>query len=105
MGSTRRSFTDEYKKQTVEFVLDKQHSVAEVARNLGISETTIGNWVTKERARRDSDRADEPLDDTERGELLRLREQARADKTRIAHLEMQVEFAKKVATWFAKHQQ
>ncbi len=38
MGSTRRSFTEEYKAQAVAFVIDDHRSVAEVARNIGVHE-------------------------------------------------------------------
>ena len=45
MGSTRRSFTPEYKEQSVAFVLDGGRPVAEVARNIGVHEMTLGKWV------------------------------------------------------------
>ncbi|MGO9163529.1 MAG: transposase [Streptosporangiaceae bacterium] len=45
MGSTRRSFTPEYKAQSVAFVLDGGRPVAEVARNIGVHEMTLGKWV------------------------------------------------------------
>ena len=50
-------------------------------------------------------RPDAVLGESERLELIRLREQAKNDKAAIAELQMQVEFAKKVATWFAKGKQ
>lgn len=42
MGSTRRSFTDEYKEAAVGFVLDEGRSIKEVARNIGAHEMTVG---------------------------------------------------------------
>src|ERR1017187_4998064 len=45
MGSTRRAFTPEYKEQSVAFVLDGGRPVAEVARNIGVHEMTLGKWV------------------------------------------------------------
>jgi len=45
MGSTRRSFTPEYKEQSVAFVIDGGRPVAEVARNIGVHEMTLGKWV------------------------------------------------------------
>jgi len=42
---------------------------------------------------------------SERLELIRLRAVLKDDKATIAELQMQVEFAKKVATWFAKGKQ
>ncbi len=96
MGSTRRHFTPEYKAQAVAFVLEDHRPIAEVARNIGVHEMTLGKWVKN--ARNDgTDPSSKPLDADERAELERLRAENR-------HLQMQVEFAKKVATWFAKEQ-
>jgi transposase len=96
MGSTRRRFTEEFKAHAVAFVLDDGRPIVEVARNIGVHEVTLGKWVKKTRESGDS--AEEPLEDSERAELERLRAEN-------AELRMQVEFAKKVATWFAKDQQ
>ena len=89
MGSTRRSFTQEYKQQAVGFVLDGQ-PVTTVASNIGVHEMTLRKWVKKEK---DSGRAEhKPLDPNERAELERLR-------VEITQLQMQLAFAKKVSTW------
>ncbi len=106
MGSTRRSFTAEYKASAVAFVLDEQRSIAEVARNVDVHEMTLGKWVKKERESREAQRpADTPLAESERAELIRLREENKNVKSENAQLQMQVSFAKKVATWFANDQQ
>ncbi|WP_163544725.1 transposase [Occultella kanbiaonis] len=106
MGSTRRSFTDEYKANAVSLVLDDGHTIAETARNIDVHEMTLGKWVKKERDAREGQREpDAPLTETERVELDRLREENKEVKAENAHLQMQVSFAKKVATWFAKEQQ
>ena len=96
MGSTRRSFTEEYKASAVGLVLDDGHSIAETARNIGVHEMTLGKWVKKAR---DSSgkRPEKPLSESEREELIRLREE-------VKHARMEAEFAKKVASWFAKGQ-
>ena len=81
-------------------------SVAEVARNIGVHEMTLGRWVRKAKdARESAVPADAVVVESERLELIRLRAQAKDDKATIAELQMQVEFAKKVATWFAKGKQ
>ena len=54
MGSTRRSFTEEYKEEAVTFVIDGGRSIAEVARNIGCHEMTLGKWVRRVRDARDS---------------------------------------------------
>lgn len=106
MGSTRRRFTDEYKANAVSLVLDDGHTIAATARNIDVHEMTLGKWVKKERDIRESKREpDAPLTESERTELVRLREESKRDKEQIAHLQMQANFAKKVATWFAKEQQ
>jgi transposase len=96
MGSTRRHFTEEYKAQAVEFVIEDHRPIAEVARNIGVHEMTLGKWVKK--AKDSGETSVRPLDASERAELDRLRAEN-------AELQMQVEFAKKVATWFAKGKQ
>src|SRR5688500_2049801 len=48
-GSTRRTFTDAYKAEAVAFVIEGGRPVAEVARNIGVQEMTLGKWVKKER--------------------------------------------------------
>ena len=106
MGSTRRAFTDEYKAQAVGFVIEGGRSVAEVARNIGVHEMTLGKWVKKVRDEEESSKdPTAPLAESERAELNRLREESKHDKATIAELQMQIEFAKKVATWFAKGKQ
>ncbi len=106
MGSTRRRFTEEYKDQAVAFVIEGGRSVADVARNIGVHEMTLGKWVKKARdAREQQVPPDAPLTESERAELVRLRGEAKDDAATIAELQMQVEFAKKVATWFARGKQ
>jgi transposase len=106
MGSTRRAFTDEYRQQSVAFVIEEGRSVASVARNIGIHEMTLGKWVRKARQEQDPEPPDEAeLNESERLELIRLRAELKQARAKNVELEMQVEFAKKVATWFAKGKQ
>lgn len=93
--ATRRHFTQEYKDQAVSLVLDSGRTIAEVARNIGVHEMTVGKWVKKAK---DAGRVSAgELDGDERAELERLRSEN-------AVLRMERDFAKKVATWFAKDQ-
>ena len=106
MGSTRRRFTEEYKDQAVAFVIEGGRSVADVARNIGVHEMTLGKWVKKARdARAGQVPPDAPLTEPERAELIRLRAESKDQAATVAELQMQVEFAKKVATWFARGKQ
>ena len=96
MGSTRRSFTPEYKANAVSLVIDDGRAIAEVARSIGVHEMTLGKWVKKARDAA-GDGVGKPLSENERAELERLRVENR-------QLRMEAEFAKKVAAWFAKDQ-
>jgi transposase len=90
MGSTRRIFTPEYKAEAVQYVLSSKQSVAEVARNLGIVEATLGRWVAKAR---ESGEVEEPeLTISERAELQRLRKEYQTVK-------MERDFLKKAAAF------
>jgi transposase-like protein len=74
-------------------VVDSSRSVADVAREIGVSETSLGNWV---RAHRENHVGDEPP--LEMSERARLRELER----RIRDLEMENAFLKKAAAYFAR---
>ena len=74
MGRTRRGFTPEYKDEAVKLVINTGRTVAVVARELGIQESTLGRWVHDFRARATAGEAGQGgLSQTERAELLRLR--------------------------------
>jgi transposase len=93
--ATRRHFTQEYKDQAVSLVLNSGRTIAEVAKSIGVHEMTLGKWV---KSARESGRApDKDLSESERAELIRLRKE-------LAIVKMERDFAKKVATWFAKEQ-
>jgi transposase len=96
MGSTRRKFTPEYKAEAVQFVLSSGQPIAEVARNLGIVEGTLGNWVAK--ARENGEFKDRTLDVSERAELERVRKE-------LQQVKMERDFLKKAAAFFATQSQ
>ena len=72
MGSYRK-FDDDFKQGAVRIVEETGKPIAQVARELGVHEGTLGNWVTKSRRARDG--GDAPLSESERAELMRLRKE------------------------------
>jgi transposase len=42
---TRRQFTAEFKRDAVELVRTRGRPIAAIARELGIYDSTLGNWV------------------------------------------------------------
>jgi len=71
----RRGFTREFKRDAVELVRSTGRPIAQVARELGIYDSTLGNWVRQDRI----DRGEaEGLTTEERARLTELeRENAR----------------------------
>jgi transposase len=45
----RREFTKEFKRDAVELVRTSGRPIAEIARELGIWDSTLGNWVKQAR--------------------------------------------------------
>ena len=90
---TRRSFSDEYKTGAVRLVLDEDKTVAAVARDLGLTESSLRNWV--EQARADRTKGKTGLTAAEREELVRLRKELRV-------VQEEREILKTAAAFFAK---
>src|SRR5436309_14488778 len=73
-------------------VVETSRPIADVARELGINETSLGNWV---RAYRDKHAEDEPP--LQLSERARLRELERENR----ELRMKADFLSKAAAYFA----
>jgi transposase len=90
---TRRSFTDDFKAGAIRLVLDEGQTVAAAARDLGLTESSLRNWV--EQARADRTKGKTGLTTAEREELARLRKENRV-------LQEERDILKKAAAFFAK---
>jgi transposase len=71
MAETRRKFDRDFRDGAVRIVRETGKPIAQVAKDLGINEGTLGNWVA--RAREASRPSGERLSTSEREELVRLR--------------------------------
>jgi transposase len=91
VAETRRKFDEDFRQGAVRIVRETGKPIAQVARDLGINEGTLGNWCAAER-RRHGDPGG-VLDTDERAELVRLRREN-------AELAMQRDVLKRsVALW------
>ena len=88
-----KNYSPEFRDEAARLVVETSRAIADVARELGISETSLGNWV---RAYREKHAEDEPpLQVPERARLRELERQNR-------ELEMENTFLKKAAAYFAR---
>jgi len=93
--SQRRNskYSAEYREEAVKMVIETSRPIAEVARENGINEGTLGNWVNKYRKEH---AGDEPELD------LRGRARLREAERELREVRMENEFLKKAAAYFAQ---
>jgi transposase-like protein len=93
----RRKFTAAYKSEVVRLVRNGGKTIREAARELGLTESSVRNWVTQSGVDA-SGGGTGALTTAERAELVALRREART-------LRMEREILKKAAAFFAKENQ
>jgi transposase len=97
MGRKRRSFSKEFKAETVALIRTSDKSVGQIAGDLGINETVVRRWVDQADVDAGKGRPDQATSE-EKQELARLRREVR-------ELRMEREILKKAAAFFAKESQ
>jgi transposase-like protein len=93
MPEKRRKFSPQFKAEAVQLVIETGKPIAEVARDLGVNDGTLGNWV---KAWRDAN--PEPVADLSPVERARMNEL----EDEVRRLRMENEFLKKAAAFFAR---
>ena len=92
VSKKRRSFTPEFKEEAVKMVVESTSSIASVARELGVNEQSLRNWVNAYRKIHAND--EPPLTVPERARLRELEKEVR-------ELRLEKEFLGKAAAFFA----
>lgn len=88
-----QKFSPEFRGEAVRLVVETSRPIAQVARELGISDGTLGNWVNQYREQHADD---EPaLTPAERAQLAEAQREVR-------ELRLENEFLRKAAGYFAR---
>jgi transposase len=90
----RRIFTEEQKAEAVRIVSQSGKPVHQVAQDLGLTASALRNWVKKAEIDQNPS-ATRELTSPEKKEIIALRRQ-------LKQVEMERDFLKKVAAFFAK---
>jgi transposase len=88
-------YSPEFKEQAARRVVENSLPIAQVAREIGVNDTTLGFWVKAYKKKLAGQPIPEGVPDGER-----IRELERRNR----ELEMEVAFLKKAAAYFAKEQ-
>ena len=89
---SRRKFSDEFKRDAVALVRETGRPIAQVAEELGIYDSTLGNWVRKAAQAEGQDRS---LDGDERAELEELRRE-------LAEVKVERDLLKRTVAFWVK---
>ncbi|ASA23223.1 transposase [Paenibacillus donghaensis] len=95
MSGTRKSYNDEFKRQTVKYIQEQTKTVAELALELEIPAKTLYQWLGKYRQF-----PDEPVASAER--IRELERQLQEQEEIIADMTEELAIVKKAAHIFSK---
>ena len=96
-AKTRRRYTEEFKREAVRLVCESAHPVAQVARNLGISDNVLYRWTAlhQQGAAHGTTRVSQRA---EAEELTRV-------KRELVRVTQERDFLKRAAAFFARESQ
>ena len=94
MVTKYQKFGDGYKAEAVKLYRESNQTIAETARNLGLKESTLANWVKKDKDNEAVAVGEAPLTPAERTRIRELE----AD---VRRLNMGNAFLKKASAYFA----
>ena len=94
MSKSRRKFTSEFKDEAVRLALTGDKPITATARDLGLGESTLNNWIS---AYRKSNGAEKPHEVS----YFQLQEEVRLLREQNRRLQMERDLLKKATAFFA----
>ena len=95
MGTTRRKFGAEFKREAVRQALQPGNAIATVAQDLGVHESVLRRWLKEYGSGPAGKAAERPLKNVQSQEIERL-------KRELARVKMERDIIKKALGCFAK---
>ena len=99
MSKKQKIYTAEFKAEAIKAIEENKGNVSETARQLGIAMQTLSNWYKTAKVGTLAGRQQYSPD------LVALREENKKLKQQLKTAEMEREFLKKAAAYFAKESQ
>ncbi|MGQ5844836.1 transposase [Serratia sp. IR-2025] len=97
MTRSRRTFTDEFKREAVRLVGLPGNTVSQVARDLGLEPSVLRRWIAQIREGNWESTAGKPLKSAQQLEIEQLRRE-------LAKVKTERDILKKAVGYFAKDQ-
>jgi transposase len=97
MTRSRRTFTDEFKREAVRLVGLPGNTVSQVARDLGLEPSVLRRWIAQIREGNWEPTAGKPLKSAQQLEIEQLRRE-------LAKVKTERDILKKAVGYFAKDQ-
>jgi transposase-like protein len=94
MPEHRRRFSPQFKTEAVQMVLETGKPIAEIARDLGVHDGTLGNWVNS--WRRENPEPEQAVSPIERARVKEMEDE-------IRRLRMENDFLEKAAFFAWTH--
>jgi transposase len=88
-GATSRRYTEEFKRDAVALLRSSGRPIAEVAKQLGVTDTSLGNWA------REQAKSSNESDGEAAKEVVQLRK-------RIRELEQEIDILKRFTAYWVK---
>jgi transposase len=96
MGTTRRQYTAEFKRDAVALVTEQGYTVTAAARNLGVTPKLLSRWKAERQRHQEGAFPGQGHQTPEHAELRQLQEDNR-------RLRMERDILKKATAFFATH--
>ena len=93
---TKQHYSKEFRQRAVKMAVSSEKSTAQIARELGVNETTLYSWINKEKE------PEKSSDDLSKAELF---EELKRLKKELADVKEQRDILKKATAYFVKESQ